>query len=135
RQLVISSRYSSKWIVEFPSFFASAPAQQLSKSTAIGPTTSNRCTRCTDNLLMLAAQYISFALGGFPYYCTVTMTVVVREIVPDWAVTMIEAVPRFGCVLPPYPPQPPIASPKATIASTAVAVSHEARPSRRFRLR
>src|SRR6266446_515245 len=34
-----------QWIVEFPSFFASAPAQQLSKSTATGPMTSNRCTR------------------------------------------------------------------------------------------
>ena len=37
----------------------------------------------------------------------------------------IEAVPRFGCVLPPYPPQPPIASPRATIVNTAVAVSSE----------
>src|SRR5436853_503607 len=64
-------------IVEFPSLFASAPAQQLSKSKAIGPTTSNRCARCTENLLILAAQCISFALGVFRYYCTVTMTVVV----------------------------------------------------------
>src|SRR6266566_276858 len=48
---------------------------------------------------------------------------------------MIEAVPRFGCVLLPYPPQPPIASPRATIASTALAVSSEARAFRSFPLR
>ena len=30
---------------------------------------------------------------------------------PDWAVTTMEAVPRFGCAVLPYPPQPPIASP------------------------
>src|SRR5690348_4172736 len=34
----------------------------------------------------------------------------------------MEAVPLFGCVLPPYPPQPPIARTSATIASDAVAV-------------
>jgi len=35
----------------------------------------------------------------FPGHCTVTWTIVVCEIAPDWAATMIEAVPRFGCVL------------------------------------
>jgi hypothetical protein len=46
-------------------------------------------------------------IGVFSGYCTVTLTVVVWETAPDWAMTMIEAVPRFGCVLLPYPPQPP----------------------------
>jgi len=66
----------------------------------------------------------------FPGHCTVTWTVVVCEIAPDWAVTMIEAVPRFGCVLLLYPPQPLITSPSAAIAATAVAGSSEARATR-----
>jgi hypothetical protein len=46
---------------------------------------------------------------------------------PDWAVTMIEAVPRFGCVLLPYPPQPLSVSDSATDVSAAVTISSEAR--------
>ena len=34
----------------------------------------------------------------------------------------MEAVPLFGCVLPPYPPQPPITRTSTTIASDAAAV-------------
>jgi len=46
--------------------------------------------------------------------------------------TMIEAVPRFGCVLLPYPPQLPVTSPKAIITATAVAVLVEAGAMRTF---
>jgi hypothetical protein len=71
-------------------------------------------------------------IGVFSGYCTVTLTVVVWETAPDWAMTMIEAVPRFGCVLLPYPPQPPMTSPNAIIAATAVAVLSEAGAIRTF---
>src|SRR5258708_24349711 len=63
----------------------------------------------------------------FPGHCTVTWTIVVCETAPDWAVTTIEAVPRFGCVLLPYPPQPLSVSDSATVVSAAVTVSSEAR--------
>jgi len=68
----------------------------------------------------------------FSGYSTVTLTVVAWEIAPDWAVTMIEAVPRFGCALLPYSPQPPMTSPSAIIAATAVAVIKEAGAIRTF---
>src|SRR6266480_4409366 len=44
-----------RWIVEFPSFFANAPAQQLSKTTAIGPTpaTAAHAARKTCSYLQL----------------------------------------------------------------------------------
>jgi hypothetical protein len=45
---------------------------------------------------------------------------------------MIEAAPRFDCVLLPDPPQPLITNPSATIAAPAVAVSSRARAVRRF---
>lgn len=53
--------------------------------------------------------------------------VVECEIVPDCAVIMIEAVPRFGCAPLPYPLQPPITSTKAIIAPAAVAFSTKVR--------
>ena len=46
---------------------------------------------------------------------------------PDRAVTMIEAVPRFGCVLLPYPLQPLSVSDSATVVSAAATVSSKAR--------
>jgi hypothetical protein len=47
---------------------------------------------------------------------------------------MTVAVPRFACVRLPYPPQPPIASPIATIVSAAVAVMRKGRSVRTFPL-
>jgi len=41
-------------------------------------------------------------------------------------VTVFEAVPRFGCLPPPYPPQPPSVSDSATMVTAAVAVKSEA---------
>jgi hypothetical protein len=59
----------------------------------------------------------------------VTLIVVVWAMLADWAVTMIEAVPRFARILLPYPPplQPPIASTSTTIASDAAAARIEVR--------
>jgi len=68
-------------------------------------------------------------IGVLRRYCTVTLIVVVWAMLADWAVTMIEAVPRFACILLPYPPppQPPIASTSTTIASDAAAARIEVR--------
>ena len=71
-------------------------------------------------------------LESFPNYCTVTLTVVECEIVPDCAVTVIEAVPRFGCVPLPYPLQPPITNASTIIAPAAATVSTEVRSIRRL---
>jgi len=38
-------------------------------------------------------------------YCTVTLTIVVWEMAPECAVTIIEAVPRLVCPFVVYPPQ------------------------------
>jgi len=56
-------------------------------------------------------------------YCRVTLTIATCEIVPDWALTTIKAVPRFAGALPPYPPQPLGIIDKPSIVSAAVAVS------------
>ena len=56
---------------------------------------------------------------GEGLYWTVTLTVVVCESVPDWAVTVITAVPLFGETVAPVAPQPVPA--KATQSSASIA--------------
>jgi hypothetical protein len=73
-------------------------------------------------------------IAVFPRYCTVTVTVVVCESAPDWAVTLTVAVRRFVGVLLLYPPQPPIASANVNI-KTAVAATGENRADGSFRTR
>jgi hypothetical protein len=53
---------------------------------------------------------------------------------PDWALIMTIAVPRFACMLLPYPPQRRIASPIAMIVIAAVAVTREGRRAGTFPL-
>ena len=61
-------------------------------------------------------------------HCTVTLTVLLCESVPDWAVMMIEAVPRFVEVpLLLYPPQPPRATDNENIANTQAVAKRDAR--------
>jgi hypothetical protein len=62
------------------------------------------------------------------------VTLVVQEIAPDWALIMTIAVPRFACMLLPYPPQRRIASPIAMIVIAAVAVTREGRRAGTFPL-
>jgi hypothetical protein len=98
------------------------PSTPLAQEGRIGASKKKYGTWLASRVPHRNSSFIGILSG----YCTVTLAVVAREIAPDWAVIIIEAVPRFGCVLLPHPPQPPITSPNAIIGAPAAAVSSEA---------